>query len=176
MAVVVTYWQLCADEAEFLDFLQTTGHVVAFRSDWVESKDELSAATIESFIERNNPPQLLFGLDKQIRESDVETHEFEGKLCFGLPHMKSSVFGYRRGRLCNGKLAQSSLSAYLDYPDETASKLIEKDKEFLKWAKSVTAWLRKATPERLDCNGHQYRATIRVKDAVNRGELAIAQY
>jgi hypothetical protein len=177
MPAVVTYWQLPEDEKEFLDFLLTTGKVVAMPDHWVKTTEELAPQSIDRFIQQHNPDQLKFGLERHPLQASVEAREFEGEVLFGVPVMKACVIGYSRGRLRDGNnLTQSNLAAYWDYPNEDATRMVEKDAQFINWAKRVFAWVRKATSERLDCHNHPYRATKRVKNAMQRGQLEVVLY
>ncbi len=172
MANVVTYWQTQEDEKSFLDYLQTTGVIVAFTDQWVESRDLLRAEPIATFIERNDPDQFLFARQDLLQPSDVERREFGGKMLFGLPHMKANVIAYDRGKLSDGRLPHSNLSAYSVYPNASASAFVEKSAEFLAWMKKVMSWVRRLTPDKVECNGFFYRATKRAGQAVAEGWLS----
>lgn len=176
MPSVVTYWQLSEDERDFLDFLQSTGPILALPAHWAESKNDLIPQPISVLIERDDPDQLVFGPDEHMSNATIERREVGGSTYFGINQMKSCVACYRRGKLRNGKLAQSNLSAYLEYPTEDASKLVKKDPVFVRWVRRVTAWVREVTPERVERNGYHYRATTRVKAAVGDGLLEAVLY
>jgi hypothetical protein len=176
MPLVVTYWQLPEDERDLLDFLQTTGSIVALPAHWAESEKDLIPQPISVLIERDDPDQLVFGPEEHISQSAIERREFGGSTYFGTNQMKSCVACYRRGKVRSGKLAQSNLSAYLEYPTEDASKLVRKDDVFVRWIRSVTGWVREHTPERIERNGSRYRATARVKAAVEEGQLEAVLY
>jgi hypothetical protein len=91
--------------------------------------------------------------------------------------MSPCLIDYRRGRMREpNRLGQSNLSAYWSYPDEGATGLIAKDPEFIRWAKRVFGWVRRYTPERVECQGYPYRATRRVREAVDRGVLEAVLY
>lgn len=176
MNTVVSFWQLPDDEKEFLAFLQGTGTILALPDRWVERKEELLPQPIVPFIEEQDPHQLLFGLEEHFLGMIVEEHAVEDGTRFALPYMEPCVIAYRRGRMHNGKWGLSTLSAYLDFPSPDASKLIAKDQGFVRWAEKVMAWARRATPERIKCNGYPYRASRRMKKAVSEGEVEVALY
>jgi len=174
MPAVLTYWQHPDEEEVFLDFLQGTGTVVAFPSHWVATKEELLPHPIGPFIKKTDPPQLRFGLEKQnLRIRIEEQSPTEDGLLFSLPHLEPCLIDYRRGRLFGRKLGQSNISAYWDYPNSDKSSLVEKDQEFLAWAKKVMSWVRKSTPEEIELNGSLYRATKRVKKSFCDGTLGL---
>jgi hypothetical protein len=165
MRSVVTYWQVAEDEKEFIAFLQTTGTIVAVPAYWAETEREVMPEPILSFIGRQDPDQLLLGLEGQVHMGIIEGRQFDGQLRFGVDAMKSRVIHYRRGRIRDGRLSQSNIAAYSEYPSEDASKMVAKDGQFWHWVKSVTSWIRKRTPERIELNGYHYRATRRAKTA-----------
>jgi len=74
------------------------------------------------------------------------------------------------------KLGQSNLVAYWTYQDKEARTLLTKDEDFIKWAKKVFAWLRRHTPEQIECNRYSYRATKRAKHAANTGLIEAVLY
>lgn len=177
MLSFVTYWQLPPeDENEFLDFLQSTGTILSLPAHWAETKEELVPQPIATFIERHDPDQVLFGIEEHVLHEAPEVREFNGNIRFGIPVMKSRIITYRRGKIREGKLAQSNISAYLDYPAEDASRLILKSTDFVGWVKKVIDWTKKATSERIERNGHGYRATARAKTAVCEGKLEAVLY
>jgi hypothetical protein len=55
-------------------------------------------------------------------------------------------------------------------------KLVDKDPSFISWTTEVLRWLRAATPEKIDCNGYPYRATKRVKTAMNEAKIEVVLY
>src|SRR5438128_869348 len=165
MRAVVTYWQLPEDEHDFLDFLSSTGEVVAMPDHWVKTKEELEPKPVRSFIREQDPAQLLFGLRHHATQAIIKPEQKNGERWFSVSDMKSCLIGYARGRLRDkNMLGQSNLHAYWDYVDDSTMTLQIKDPEFIKWGKAVLAWIRKVTAERIECHGHQYRATERVKD------------
>ena len=88
--------------------------------------------------------------------------------------MQSQTIAYRRPFFReSGALGQSNLSAYWKYPNETATEFIEKNPDFIKWAKGVFRWSRKHAPEKLMLNGYPYPATTKVKELVNRNKLVL---
>jgi hypothetical protein len=176
MAAVVTYWQLPEDEKDFLSFLQGTGNVLALPDRWVSSREELAPRPIPAFVDQYDPNQLLFGLDSHVTTLRIEEHRVDGAPRFALPHMEPCVIAYGRGRLCDGKLAQSNLSAYWSYPSRVGLGLVKKDPEFVAWARHVMGWVRRATPKRLICNGYPYRATSRAANEVAGGRVQLVLY
>jgi hypothetical protein len=176
MSTVVTYWQLPSDEQDFIEFLATTGDVVGLTDRFVERTEELLYQPITKFIEERNPDQLLLGLNEAELREHIAPRLIEGKLHYGVPHMQAPVIAYTRGRIRNGSLTLSNLSAYWEYPTEGGAGLVAKPREFVKWAKKVMAWARNASPEQLLCNGYPYRATARVTEAVRNSNFNVALY
>jgi hypothetical protein len=176
MPSVVTYWQTTEDESDFLRLLRSTGGAVALSASWMNTKDELVPQDVEAFLDRYDPDQLLLAQDEDAFLQEIESREFHGDLRFGIPPMKACTIAYRRGKLRNGRLGQSNISAYLDYPTDDRLGLITKPDKFVRWVNNVIGWVRNATPERIECNGHAYRATKHVKAAVLEGKLEVSLY
>jgi hypothetical protein len=176
MRSVVTFWQLPEDEKDFLAFLLTTGNIVAVPSHWVKKREEITPQPIVSYIEKHDPIQLAFGLERYALQA-VEAQVFEGEVLFGVTIMTACLIGYSRGRFRDGnKLTQSNLVAYWDYPSADSTELIAKDPEFVTWAKKVFSWVRKFAPRQVEYNGRPCRATRRVKDAVQKGQIELVPY
>jgi hypothetical protein len=177
MPAILTYWQVPEDEKEFLDFLLSTGKILVLPNAWVKTREELVPQALLSYIEKCDPDQLKFGLEHHVRGSVVEERTFDDQVYFGITTMRSCVVSYDRGRLRDGNhLGQSNLCAYWDYPDEGTMTLTQKNPDFVKWAERVFARVRGIATECLDCNGHGYPATSRVKKAVEKGDLKVVLY
>ncbi len=173
MPVVVTFWQLPEEENTLLEYLERTGGIVGLPDHWVKSSDDLTPLAIRLFIQKHDPDQFLFGLEQHLRDVSIERSKYEGVWGYKGPGaMQACLVTYTRPKLYEGrKLALSNLAAYWTCLDEGNSMVIDKDREFVKWGKRVMAWVRKATPEQVECNGYPYRATRQVKEAVESGEI-----
>jgi hypothetical protein len=170
MPAVLTYWQLQEDEEDFLAYLTTTGNIVAMPDHWVKTKIELVPRPILDYVHENDPNQFVFGLEHHALAVEIEPREKDGENYLALASMSPCLIMYRRGRLRDGnRLGQSNLAAYWNYPDKDARILVTKDEDFIKWAKRTFAWVRRYTPERIECNRYPYRATKRAKDAADNG-------
>jgi hypothetical protein len=174
MAGVVGYWQLPEEERQFLAFVEGTGDILAVPTYWAETRAEMAPERITSFIDRLDPGDLYFGPSEL--QWDIEARHFGDKLLFGVSQMMSCVVGYDRGRLRDGEITLSNLSVYWDYPSKDGSQIVRKSELFVKWSKRILDWVRRRTTERVECNGYPYRATKRVKDAVNNGKLRAVLY
>jgi hypothetical protein len=175
LAAVVTFWQLPEDEKDFLNFLLTTGNVMAIPTHKVKTKVELAPAPVLEYVAERDPAQLAMALEKHALQAVIELREWKGEKLYVLDQMRSSVVSYQRARIRDGnKLGQANLCAYWEYPNKAGTELFRKDPEFTKWAKRVLGWARKATTERVEYNGFPYRATKRVKEGVSQGRLEVA--
>lgn len=174
MASVVGYWQLPEDEREFLEYLESTGQIVAFPPEGVLTAAEVQPESIRSFIESRDPSGLEFG-PMELQEVPVPMQIGEERR-FMVTAMRHCVIGYRRGRLYDGTITQSNLCAYSSYLADDCSHMVSKRPEFLSWSKKVLRWVRKRTTDKVECNGYSYRATRRVKAAVTAGELRAKLY
>jgi hypothetical protein len=178
MPSVVTYWQLPEDEEEFLDFLVKIGAVMAIPTGpWRRTRAELCPRPVARYIEQDDPSSLYFGLQQHIGEEDIEAREQDGEMFFTISDTKSCVIGYDRGRLRKGnKLGQSNIYAYWKYPSADATEMLDKNPDFVKWARRVLGWVRRFTPETAEVHGFPYRATKRVKAALLKGEIEVVLY
>jgi len=174
---VVGYWQLQEDEDDFLNYLVTTGDIVALPARGVKAKQELSPQPIVQYVRRDNPSQFVFGQKHHALTAEIESKETGGEIYFILAYMDPCLIMYQRGRTRDGnKLGLSNLAAYWTYPDKDGRTLLTKDEDFIKWAKKVFAWVRKHTPEQIHCNGFPYRATKRAKEAATSGAMEAVLY
>jgi hypothetical protein len=149
MPSVLTFWQLPEEEAAFIEYLQTTGNVLALPSRWVKTREELSPQPIRAYLETHDPPQISFGLEQHLKDISPEPRIYEGESGFMQPsEMEFCLIGYNRPRFRrNTELGQSNLAAYWQRLDPEARILVEKPPEFVRWGKAVFAWLRRHTPE-----------------------------
>jgi hypothetical protein len=168
----VTYWQFPDEETAFLNFLHTTGTVVAIPSHPVDGEDELRPQPLMEFIIRHDPDQVLVGLEEHAVQRVLEPIVLWGKPQLCVASASSCLVSYRRGKFRDtSKLGQFNLSASWRCLNETQTALLDKDPGFKKWAEKVIRWVRKSTPEWHQYRG--YRVTRRVKEAIERGELGI---
>jgi hypothetical protein len=173
----ITFWQTPEDESDLLDFILATGVVVAIPAEGVRTREELAPQPLALYIHQRDPSQLRMGLEEQAHRVAIEEKEQGGEGHFQVAYMSPCLVNYRRGRMReSGRLGQSHLSAYWSYPDVGATGLIAKDPDFIRWAKRVFDWVRRHTPERVVCQGYPYRATMRVKEGVERGNLEAVLY
>jgi hypothetical protein len=177
MPAVLTYWQTQEDEKDFLAYLTTTGNIVAMPDCRVKARAELAPRPISQYVRHVDPNQFAFGLEHHALAADIEPLEKEGETYLTVAYMSPCLISYRRGRMRDGnKLGQSNLAAYWTYPDKEARTLLTKDEHFIKWAKKVFAWVRKHTPEQIECNRYPYRATKRAKHSADTGLIEAVLY
>jgi hypothetical protein len=177
MRSVIGFWWFPDEEESFLEFLDSTGPILALpRGEFTESK--LAAAKpLREFISAQNPRRLLLvpsSLTHEIVVSRIKPKENEGTSeSFYVDDMCSPALGYRRASADTaGVLHMASLHGYWDYPNESASGMVLKSPEFVKWGKLVISRVRRMTPK-----WHQYknyRASDRVKEALLSGLLQVS--
>lgn len=173
MPAVVTFWQLPEDEKDFFRFLQTTGNILALHSGPVEKQEDLGPLPLASFIEKYNPYQIIIGKYIYLEKLIIQSYYYNGATMYRVPYMEHCTLIYTRANIRDSMLPQSNLCAYWDFPSDDGKMLIKKDQDFVKWGKRILSWVRRATPERLECNGFLYPATRRVRDAVSEGSLGL---
>jgi len=181
MRAVVTFWWFPDEEAAFLDYLESTGHVVALPFQAVKDQHEVAPRPVAEVVAGSDPQELFFGLEEHVRHAVIIRLEgFANGIKVEIPHfrvsdMKSCVIGYDRGRFIEGgKMTPSNLYAYWDYPDEKGTVLKHKPADFVMWAKKVLRWVYKATPEWHEYK--TYRVSKRVKAAIQEGKINIVPY
>ena len=146
-------------------------------SQWERTKEAIAPRPIISYVEQQNPSQLFFGLDRHAHEATIESHERCGERFFAVAAMSPCLITYNRGKLRESKkLGLSNLCAYWEYPSKDAKTLLDKDPEFINWAKRVFGWVRKLAPKQIEINGRACRATDRVKDALRTGSFEAVLY
>lgn len=88
--------------------------------------------------------------------------------------MRSQTIGYKRPHLReSGVLDISNISTYWRYPNEKDPGYVQKNTEFIMWAKRVFAWARKRACERIKFKGYYYSTTKRVKSLVEQKKLVL---
>jgi hypothetical protein len=175
MPSVVTFWQLPEDERDFLEYIHSTGDVLACASMWSDSKQDPQWLPPRTYVSGQNPIQLLITLAEFASRISTRSHKKGDRIIYGVDSIYECVITYTRGRFReNGALGQSSFSFYSTFPNVEVSRMEKKDPRFLNWAKRVLARARRFTPEKVIFHGFPYRATRRVKEAVVSGRIQVA--
>ncbi len=168
MALVMTYWCFPDEEKGFLDFLETTGDVVAIPSWGVRKKEDFVPQRPADFIKQFDPNRILLGLKEHVGHMVVKPYGDKGEQLFSVDLMASCLVAYDRGKFRDGhKLGSSNLCAYFSFPNEDATMLIDKAPEFVLWTKRVYSWVTQATPEWH--RDKDWRVTSRVAQAIREG-------
>jgi hypothetical protein len=174
MATVLTYWCLPEEEAGFLDYLDKW-NIQAYPPETFPNISDVKITPLSTVIFNKNPSQLDFGPKEFLSEKDIgRRNQVDGVYLYGVSPMQSHTIGYVRPRYrVGGHLGQSNLSAYWKYPNENVTGFIEKNPEFIKWAKKVFSWGRKWASEKVMLNGYAYPATKKVKELVDQNKLTV---
>jgi hypothetical protein len=174
MATVLTFWCLPEEEADFLDYL-CKWEIYAYPPDAFPSIAEVKPRPIQILIKEQNPSQFDFGPKQFLSKNDIgDRRLLDGGHAYGSSLMQGHTIGYRRPyRRIGGGLGQCNLAAYWKYPNAEATGFIEKNPEFIKWAKKVFSWGRKWTSERVMLDGYAYPATKKVKQLVEQNKLTV---
>ncbi len=173
MAAVFSYWSLPEEEADFLDYLKAWD-IHAYPPQTFPKTSEVKPAPLEEFL-KLNPSQISFGPNELLSEGDIGPRDIvDGVQRFGVSAMQSHTIAYNRPFFHDGgALGKSNLCAYWKYPAPDLSGFIEKDPEFIRWAKKVLGWCGRRASEKLMLNGYPYPATKRVKELVEQKKLAL---
>jgi hypothetical protein len=174
MPAVFTFWQLPEDEEIFFKFLLTTGEICALPDHAVRTREEVAPVPLLSYAAQYYR-NFHFGLEQFAFQARVKTIEHQGEKHFQLAYMEPCMIGYRRPRLDGKRLFPSNLAAYWTYVDDSETIILQKDPEFVKWAKKVYRWARKFAPKQIPFRGSLCPGTDSVKRAIEEGTIEIAQ-
>jgi hypothetical protein len=176
MRTVAAWWWFPDEEADFINYLESTGEVVAYLRDDFENVEEIKHSPLRQVIECDTVRNVCLCLKEQAERIVVAPlHPIDNKPRFGIYTSQSEVLGYDRVYYKDSNvLCLGHLHAYWAFVNDEASGYVNKDPAFVKWGKRVFQWIRRKTPE-----WHQYksyRATKRVKESVDMGSLQLAAY
>ncbi len=165
---VFGYWLMPEEEAEFLDFLDTTGTVVAYPNHWVRTKVEAAPSPLRSYLAEHNPNLLKLGLGQHSGEELIKSMDQEQ--FFGFDLMDACLIAYTRPRFRIGnQLGKSNLAAYLDVSTDNA--LHPKPKWFQLWVKQVFTWAKKHAQKKCVHQHFSYPATQLVLKLAEEGKI-----
>lgn len=169
MAIAFTFWQLPEEEDKFLDFLDSTGIVVAYPDHWVKTRQEADPQPIRPYLAKNDPLTCLLGLDSYKAATGVEIMSQGDEQFFSVPMMDACLIGYSRPRFREGNhLGKSNLAAYLQYSDGS-----KKPDWFRKWTNQVFRWAKKSAADKQKYHGYFYPATQRVVEEVDKQQIIL---
>jgi hypothetical protein len=169
LANVLTFWQLPEEEEEFLDFLLSTGVVVAYPNHWVMTSEETEPQPLRRCLAQSNPKQCLLGLDSDAAHVVVGAKSQENEHFLSVDVLASCLIGYSRPQFRGEcKLGQSNLSASLQYPSAE-----EKPDWFQSWVKNVFAWIKKRASKKYKHQGYSYPATHLAVQRAEEGRVEL---
>jgi hypothetical protein len=173
MAIVLTYWSLPEEEEAFLKYLKTWD-IYAYPPQTFPKASEVKPIPMDEVL-RMNPSQVSFGPKQLLSDRDVAPRDVVDEVQhFGVSAMHSQTITYSRPFFRrDGTLGQSNLCVYWKYPLPDLSGFVEKDPDFIKWAKVVLSWSGKRAREKLLLNGYPYPATTKVKEMVEQNKLKL---
>lgn len=158
MAIAFTFWQMPEEELAFLDFLDSTGVIVAYPDHWVKTEAEALPTPVRAYLAAHNPSQVFLGLDSGQLDVVVEP-KIEGEekfLSVGL--IPSCLIAYSRPCFRSAyHLGKSNLAAYLETYKEGVKHA--KPEWFHSWAKQVFSWAKKHAKKKCVHQGFSYPAT-----------------
>jgi len=163
MPSVVTFWRLPEEEAEFIDFLTSTGEVTWVPWQKVRDRALLEPQPLET-LTTEDPDSVLIGLRDTLGEIPVNTLE-EGS--FAVVATEVPMLIYQRGKWRGpNKLGSSNLSGEWIVLTRDGRR-IDQPEKFVKWGKKVLQWVRRQTP--LWHQYERYRITPKVAEAIKNG-------
>ena len=175
MATVFTYWCLPEEEVDFLGYL-SAWQIYAYPPSTFRNPSDVIPLPIQEILKLGSS-QISFGPKGFLSDKDIGPRDIVNDVRhYGISPMQSNTITYRRPHLHeNGGLGKANLSVYWKYPDDEAIVYVEKDIEFVKWAKKVFNWARKRASKKVMLNGYSYPATAKVKELVDKNSLLLGQ-
>jgi hypothetical protein len=168
----LTFWQTPDEETEFLDFLDTTGVVVAYPSHWVQTGTEVLPLPVRAFLLEKQPRQVLLGLERADADAIISPQVDGTRPYLSVDFMSSCLIAYSRAHFePDGRLGKANLSTYLDFLAGTEIK--RKPVWFQSWVKKVFTWARKHANKKCVLHGFEYPATPLVKKLVEEKRIEL---
>jgi hypothetical protein len=175
ISIGVTFWQMPDDETEFFRYLARAGDVYAIEHMEAVSDPMLlsKARPIHDFLEQPALERLYISPAEYALHPPLHIcpPESARRLPMYSLDMGFPAIMYTPGRLKKNKLSQSNASAYTTYWDPIAKKPVRMPETFVRWARRVMAWIRRATPAWHEYRG--YRATKPVAEAALSGLVLV---
>jgi hypothetical protein len=169
MTRAFTFWQLPHEELAFLDFLETTGRVVAYTDKGFRTIDEACAWPIRDYFALQ-PAQCLLGIESPSTPIAIREKESDDARFLFVDLMGSCLIAYGRPQLRDGNLlSQSNVAAYLNFPNGT-----NKPDWFRAWVKRIINWLKTYASETCNYQHFPYSATVAVVEHVASGQIKLA--
>ena len=165
----VTFWWFPDEEQQLIDHLTSTGVDRVWVGDRAQTREALVLRSLDSAI-RAEPREILISLPEH--ENDVIVNELKDReqAVHVVDLLRSPLLSYKRGGLIAPKeLASNNIVGYADYLD--GSRTIQKPESFVRWAKNVLAFVRRATPQ--SHRYKSYRISTRVAEAIANDGLEI---
>jgi len=168
MAVTLTFWRLPEEEPAFIDYLSSSGDVVAIPWEKVSDRSLLSPRSLSEVIAQD-PDAILIGLRHSIQDPPpINTFRDGAEVSYSVPARDLPMLIYHRGKWRDvNKLGGSNLSGEWTAISPGTGKTVDHPEEFVKWGKKVMQWVRKQTP--LWHTYKTYRITPSVDEAIKRG-------
>jgi hypothetical protein len=165
MPAVITFWRLPEEERAFLDYLSSTGDVVAFPFVNAPERSVIAPHPAAAYLEREDPDDALLTLAAHApRVRTLEVKAPSG-IRFVPDHIRSPVIAYKRGKRRDRQLGGSNLATYWSFVDDDG-RMHDQPSDFVTWAKKVYRWVRAAAPVKLSAG---WRATPAAAAAIKNG-------
>jgi hypothetical protein len=167
MAVTLTFWRLPEEESAFIEFLESSGDVVAIPWQKVSDPSLLKPRPLSEVISQDSDA-ILIGLRHTIQNPPINTFRDDGEESYAVPARDLPMLIYHRGKWNDvNKLRRSNLSGEWTTISPDTGRSVDQPEDFVKWGKKVMQWVRKQTP--LWHMYKTYRITPRVGEAIKRG-------
>jgi hypothetical protein len=138
MAAVLTFYQLPDEEETFLDYVESTGKIIAVPFEIARTRSDFTPLPLRECLNRFNPNKVAFGLEEHSELIKIGAYFDKQGEYFTVSLMTSPLISYTRSRWrAPQQLGMSNLAAYWSYPNESATAMLDHPGEFIKWAKKI---------------------------------------
>jgi hypothetical protein len=143
MSASVKYWRLVEEEKDFIGYLSSIEPTVALAARVYPSLDLVRWQPLDTAFASNEERYLITPsrLAPQVRLIPAPDAGFKVDV------VSSPILFYYRGRmLAERRLSATALSAEWTYLADDRATVIDKSDDFIRWAKRVMQWVRRAAP------------------------------
>jgi hypothetical protein len=168
MAAVLSFYQLPDEEETFLDYVESTGKIIAVPFEIVRTRSDFTPLLLRECLNRFNPNLVAFGLEEHSELIKIGAYFDKQGEYFTVSLMASPLIAYTRSRWrAPQQLGMSNLAAYWSYPNENGTAMLDHPGEFIKWAKKIFRKGREIAPRWPE--HESLRMTPLVADAIREG-------
>ncbi|MBM4067391.1 MAG: hypothetical protein FJ271_00390 [Planctomycetes bacterium] len=172
MRTALSFWQMPEDDQAFMDFLRSTGRVMARRHRSLPAEQAIEFEPLSAFRRRGSGLYLLCR-DVDLDSLKIDVYQAYGQSWRTVCPFGSQILTLARKKPVRGHLPRCSIGAHWHDRHSHPPGKPKKDRDFIKWGKSVIAWVQARCSEKCRLHGFDYPATPAVVEALEAGEIAL---